>query len=188
MNRWYLNLILFQCPGNLIWSVSIHCHVKDSPYNYSCFFINDPYIRIILVFQIPIRCCTCHMLAGFPFRLESGFYLFTGIPCIPFIHDISEWSKIIVLPEAVYILVDCNQADIFLSQQLHILSDFQIISSHSAHIFNQNRSDFPRLYFFHHGKKAWAIKSCTGDTIISKMNKIGKSMFFCILFQQFLLV
>ena len=120
-----------------------------------------------------------------PWKWILSFYWY---PLHTIHYDISEWSKIIVLPEAVYILVDCNQADILLSQQFHILSDFQIISSHSAHIFNQNRSDFPRLYFFHHGKKAWAIKSCTGDTIISKMNKIGKSMFFCILFQQFLLI
>ena len=86
----YPRLLNVTCPdfiyiGNLIWSVPVHCHVKDSPYNYSCFFINNPYIRVILVFQISIRCCTCHMLAGFPFRLESRFYLFTGIPCIPFI-------------------------------------------------------------------------------------------------------
>ena len=31
------------------------------------------------------------------------------------LHDISEWSKIIILPEAIYILIDCNQADILLS-------------------------------------------------------------------------
>lgn len=104
------------------------------------------------------------------------------------LHNISEWGEIIILPKTIYILIHCNQTHILLSKQFHILPNLQIIPSHSAHIFNQDRPNFPGLHFFHHGKKAGAVKSCAANSIIRKMNQICKAMFLCILLQKLFLI
>lgn len=118
-------------------TISFDCKLIYFSYNFCCFFIDQQMVFIFWIMLIPIRNCTTASLARFHSGLKNSFDFLACVLCIPFIHDIQKWCKIIIRwCCTVNTVVDCNETDIFLWKQYFcIISDFQIISSQSAHIF-----------------------------------------------------
>lgn len=114
VDSWYFNLFRFQQAGDLIRSESIQRQLVDPTDDRCRFFIDQPLIVIILVFNISVRRATCHILSGTAFCLEHGLYLLAGILRIPFIHDVPEGKEVIVTLQTVMIVIDGDQADALL--------------------------------------------------------------------------
>ena len=80
-------------------------------------------------------------------KRENGLYLVARVLGIPFIHDIEKWSEVvIVLLFTINAVIDSDESDILVRKHnLRVEADLQIISSESAHILNDNHSDFTGL-------------------------------------------
>ena len=83
--------------------------------NFCRFFIDNPLIFIVLVFDIAIGWTASCMLSAFAFSFECGLDFPLGISRIPLVHNVSKWSKIIVFVKAIYIVVYGNESYSLLS-------------------------------------------------------------------------
>ena len=77
--------------------------------NFCCFFIDNPLIFIVLVFDISIGRATSCMLSAFAFGFECELDFPLGISRIPLVYNVSKWSKIIAFVKAIYIVVNGNE-------------------------------------------------------------------------------
>ena len=77
--------------------------------NFCCFFIDNPLIFIVLVFDISIGWTASCMLSAFAFGFECELDFPLGISRIPLVHNIAKRGKIIVFVKAVYIIIDGNE-------------------------------------------------------------------------------
>ena len=178
----YFYFLLLQKSSYLIRTQPINSPFEYLPHDFSSFFIHNPMISVIFIFQISVRCNTRHMLSGFALGLECRFYLFADILGIHFIHNIPEYKEIVISIGTVMIIVNCNQTDSLFAEELSELTYHKIISPQSAHIFQDNGFHLSILHKLHHSLKGRSFKGCTGYTIISEVPEPSPPFFSAIIF------
>ena len=116
------------------------------------------------------------------------FDLLGRVPRIPFVHDVAEGSEVIISIESIHAVIDGNQADPFLSEHLHDLADFQVVTAHSAHILDANCSDVSFVDLIHHGHKARTVEAGAGDPVVGEVHRTRQVMKLCVVHKHFLLI
>lgn len=128
------------------------------------------------------------MFAGHALGLDHGFDFPAGIPNKKSIHGVPKRRKIIIVSCTVNAVVDGNQPDVLLPQDLHDLTDFEIIAPQVAHIFDDNSFHMPRLDFRHHSRESRAVESGSAYTVVGKMRQVHKAILSGIFLQYLFLV
>ena len=99
------------------------------------------------------------MLAAHAFGFEHRADFSAGVTGVKFVHNVAERGKIIIAFQTVNTVIDRNQPDAALPQNLHDLTDFQIIAPQAAHVFDNNGLHPSGLDFLHHRQKAGTVKA-----------------------------
>lgn len=104
--------------------------------------------------------------------------------------DIQERSKIVVLLiGAVHTAVYGDETDImFWKKHFRVKTDFQIVSSDTAHILCNDNADLVVLYQFNHAVPIWAVEVSTGVTIVHEKLDVSETLFFCVFLENRLLI
>ena len=123
----YFHFFLLQKFCYLIRTQPINSPFEYQPHNFGSFFIHNPMVSVIFIFQVSVWCNTCHMLSGFSLGFECGFYLFADILGIHFIHNIPEYKEIVISIVTVMIIVNCNQTNSLFAKELPELTYHKII-------------------------------------------------------------
>ena len=98
-------------------------------------------------------------------------------------------GKIIVAQCAVHSIIDSDKANTPLRENhIRIHSHLEIVSPQSRHILDNDRSDFPGFNVRKHGLKTGSLEVRTGVSIVRVPLEIGKTILFCVAFQNTLLV
>ena len=66
------------------------------------------------------------------------------------VHNVAERGKIIVPSGTVHAVIDGDKANATLTQDFHNLTDFQIVTTHAAHVLDTQVLHIPGFHFFHH--------------------------------------
>ena len=151
------------------------------------FLINNPLISGFIP-EIAVNDRSCEMPACFAFGLKGGTDFATGVSGVILVHDIAERGKIIVPSGTVHTVIDSNKTDATLAQDFHDLTDFQIVTTHTAHVLDAKIFHISGFHFLHHGKETGTVKAGAADAIVRKMDWIGESLLGSIFFKQLLLI
>ena len=103
-------LVLFQPVCDLIRSVAVNRHGKDTLDNLGGVFIDNPLVSC-LVPEIAVNDRPCQMLACHAFGLESGLDFAACVSGVVFVHDVAKRGKIIVTSGTVHTVIDGNETD-----------------------------------------------------------------------------
>lgn len=103
-------LVLGQLLCNLIRSVAVNRHSKNTLDNLGGVFINNPLVSRLIP-EITINDRPCQMLACHAFGLESGLDFAACVSGVVFVHDIAKRGKIIVSSGTVHTVIDGNETD-----------------------------------------------------------------------------
>jgi len=99
------------------------------------------------------------VLAAHTFCLKHRTDFPAGITGVKFIHDVAEWGKIVIAFQTVHTVVDGDQTNTALPQNLHDLTDLQIVAPQPAHVLDDDCLYTPCLHFLHHRQKSGAVKT-----------------------------
>ena len=102
----------------------------------------------------------CRELLTFT-REKSSAYFVAGVLGIPLVHYVEERGEVVILWfVAVHAVIDCDKAYLLLGEQnLGIKADLKIVSAETAHILDDNRTDFPGFGFCKHCLKSGTVES-----------------------------
>lgn len=75
-----------------------------------------------------------------------------------------------------------------LPQHFHIGADLQIVTTKTAHILYDNDRDLVSFDFSNHLLKAGTVELRTRDTIVRKVDAVGKTVLFGVVLQYSLLI
>ena len=67
------------------------------------------------------------------------------------LHNVAERGKIIVPSGTVHAVIDGDKANSTLTQDFHNLTDFQIVTTHAAHVLDTEVFHISGFNLFHHG-------------------------------------
>ncbi len=125
------------------------------------------------------RSCPCtHNSADFLARTAG----------IKIIEQVAKRSELIIALVAVYSVIDCDIANIALRKKaLGVVANFQIIASHTGHIFNDNRLDLSGFCKPYHLIPTGSIKRNARNAVVNEKCGIEKSIVSCILKQNLFL-
>ena len=114
--------------------------------------------------------------------------LTANIPCIHFVHYVSERSKLIFAVITVHTVIHSYKSDISVRKVgIGVISYLQIISAESGHIFYYNCTDISHFNILKQFLKAGAVKICSCVTVINIKSGIAETVFLCILRKHTLL-
>lgn len=84
------------------------------------------------------------------------------------LHYVEERGKVVILWfVAVHAVIDCDKAYLLLGEQnLGIKADLKIVSAETAHILDDNRTDFPGFGFCKHCLKSGTVEVTPCVTVI----------------------
>ena len=169
---------------------SITSKLKNTSDNRSRSFINIQCLLILRLSVIAIRHCTADTFSVSHFCLEHCLDFLTGIFCIPLIHDIQKWCKIIICRiGTVNSVIYCNKTDIFLREHhFRIETYLQIVSAKSGHIFDDHCSHSAGFNLCQQRIECRSVEVRSWISIITEMLNITNAMLHCIIFQILLLV
>ena len=85
------------------------------------------------------------------------------------LHDVAERSKIVVTFQTVHTVIDGDQPDTTLPQNLHDLTDFQIVAPQAAHVLYDDGLHPSGLDFLHHRQKARTVKTGSRYAVIGEV-------------------
>ena len=179
--------LLLQNLRDLIRAVALHCEGEDPPHDLGGFFVHQPMCPAFIP-KIAVKDGAGQVLAAHALCLEYGFDLLAGVPRIILVHNIAERGKIIVAVDAVYAVVNGDQANAFDTQNLHDLPDLEIVAPQAAHVLNDDCLHTASLDLLHHGGEAGAVKASAGDTIVGEMGRVWKTIPSGVVLQHLLLV
>ena len=183
----YEYLFLFQLVCNLIGTHALDCHCKDTLHNLGGFGVNQPLVTLLIP-EVAVNDQACEVLACLAFGLESGTDFTAGVSCVILVHDVAERGKIIVPSCAVHTVIDGDKAYSTLAQDFHYLTDFQIVTTQTAHVLYAEVVHIPGFNLFHHCQKSGAVKTGAGNSIVRKVDGIGKALLCGEVLQQFFLI
>ena len=165
------NLCLGQQLGDLIGAVALHRQGKDTAYHFGGFFVHKP-VFPFFVPQVAVNDSTGQMLAAHAFGLEHRANFPAGVAGIKLVHDVAERGKIIIAFQTVHTVIDGDQTDTALPQNLHDLTDFQIIAPQAAHVLYDDGLHPSGLDFLHHRQKTGAVKTGSRYAVIGEVGGV----------------
>lgn len=85
---------------------------------------------------------------------------------------------------SIHIIIDCNEADIFLwKHYLGIKSDLKIVSSETAHILYDDRTDISCFNLCQQSLKSRAIKVTPGVSVVGEVLDANEAVFSSVFLQ-----
>ena len=169
------HLFRFQFAGDLIRTVAVNRHGKDALDHISGFGVNQPLVSGFVP-EIAVNDCACEVLAGLAFGLESGTDFTAGVSGVILVHNVAERGKIIVPSGTVHAVIDGDKANATLTQDFHNLTDFQIVTTHAAHVLDTQVLHIPGFHFFHHCQKSGTVKAGAANAIVREMDNVCKAL------------
>ena len=135
---WYT--LSFENTSNLIHTKGlIQIQVKDPANHISCRFIDQPCLLILWCIVIPIRKLWCNRLTAVAFLTYHGTNLFGNITAVPFVHQVMDRQQVVHSLGRIHVITDCNETNVMLWKfDFYILTDHEIVSAQTAHIFDDN--------------------------------------------------
>ena len=162
------NLCFGQQLGDLIGAVALHRQGKDAAYHFGGFFVNKP-VFPLFVPQVAVNNGAGQVLAAHALGLEHGADFPAGVAGVKLVHDVAERSKIVVTFQTVHTVIDGDQPDTTLPQNLHDLTDFQIVAPQAAHVLYDDGLHPSGLDFLHHRQKARTVKTGSRYAVIGEV-------------------
>ena len=143
------DFFFFQLAGDLIRTVAVNRHGKDALDHISGFGVNQPLVSGFVP-EIAVNDRAGEVLAGLAFGLESGTDFTAGVSGVILVHNVAERGKIIITSGTVHAVIDGDKANATLTQDFHNLTDFQIVTTHAAHVLDTQILHIPGFNLFHH--------------------------------------
>ena len=137
-------------------------------YHSGGFFVHKP-VFPLFVPQIAVNDSAGQVLAAHAFGLEHGADFPAGVAGVKLVHNVAERGKIIIAFQTVHTVIDGDQPDTALPQNLHDLTDFQIVTPQAAHVFDNNGLHPSGLDFLHHRQKARTVKTGSRYAVIGEV-------------------
>lgn len=144
------DFIFFQPVCDLIRTVALNRHGKNTLHNLGGFGVNQPLVSGFVP-EVAVNDRPREVLACLAFGLKSGTDFTAGVSGVILIHDVAERGEIIVPSGAVHAVIDGDKAHTTLSQDFHNLTDFQIVTPQTAHVLDTEVFHIPGFNLFHHG-------------------------------------
>src|SRR5699024_3717132 len=154
--------------GDLLRTVAVHRHGKDALDHISGFGVNQPLVPGFVP-EIAVNDRACEVLAGLAFGLKSGTDFTAGVSGVILVHDVAERGKIIIPSGTVHAVIDGDKANATLTQDFHNLTDFQIVTTHAAHVLDTQVLHIPGFNLFHHCQKSGTVKA-SADRKSTRLN------------------
>ena len=153
------------------------------------FFIGDPFLLILRLFDIPVRRNGSPMFAGFSFTLPCGADLFGSVVGVHFVENIADSVKLILAPGAVNAVIDGNKVYAKLREKkIRIYIHLQTITPETAHILYNDALYLVCLNIGQHTLKARTVEVCPGITVtLVIVPDSGIPVVFTVAFQNLLL-
>lgn len=104
------------------------------------------------------------------------------------LHDVAEGRKVVVPSRRVNAVIDCNQTNAVLTQYLHDLPNFEIITTHAAHVLQAQKFHIPGFDLPHQRQKSRTVETKSANAVIRKMDDVCKALPCCEVLQQSLLI
>ena len=92
------------------------------------------------------------------------------------LHNVAERGEIIVTSGTVHAVIDGDKSHATLTQDFHNLTDFQIVTTHAAHVLDTQVLHIPGFHFFHHCQKSGTVKASTTNAIVREMDNVRKPL------------
>ena len=153
----------------------VNRHGKDALDHISGFGVNQPLVSGFVP-EIAVNDCACEVLAGLAFGLESGTDFTAGVSGVILVHNVAERGKIIVTSGTIHAVIDSDKSHATLTQDFHNLTDFQIVTTHAAHVLDTQVLHIPSFHFFHHCQKSGTVKASTTNAIVREMDNVCKAL------------
>ena len=169
------DFFFFQLAGDLIRTVALNRHGKDALDHICGFGVNQPLVSGFVP-EIAVNDRACEVLAGLAFGLESGTDFTAGVSGVILVHNVAERGKIIVPSGTVHAVIDGDKANATLTQDFHNLTDFQIVTTHAAHVLDTQVLHIPGFNLFHHCQKSGAVKAGAANAIVREMDNVCKAL------------
>ena len=144
-------------------------------YHSGGFFIHKP-VFPLFVPQIAVDNGAGQVLAAHAFGLKHRADFPAGVAGVKFVHNVAERGKIIIAVQTVHTVIDGDQPDTALPQNLHDLTDFQIVASQAAHVLYDDGLHPSGLDFLHHRQKAGTIKAGSRYAVIGEVGRVQQSI------------
>lgn len=164
----HLDFISGQAAGNLKRPIALQCHSVDTSYHVSGLAVHNP-VFPLFVPQVAIGDKAGQVLAAHALGLEYRLDFAARVTGVKLVHDIQEWGHVIVPFVGVNIVVNGNQPHSPLAKNFHYLTDFQIVTSETAHVLDDDCLHAAVLDFLHHRHEAGPVKASAGNAVISEM-------------------
>ena len=159
----------------MIGAIALHRQGKDTAYHLSGFFVHKP-VFPLFVPQIAVNNSAGQVLAGHAFGFEHGVDFPAGVAGVKLVHNVTERGKIIIAFQTVHTIVDGNQPDAALPQNLHDLTDFQIVAPQATHVLYDDGLHPSGLDFLHHCQKAGTVKTGSRYAIIGEVGGVRQTI------------
>lgn len=169
------NFFFFQLAGDLIRTVALNRHGKDALDHISGFGVNQPLVSGFVP-EIAVNDRACEVLAGLAFGLESGTDFTAGVSGVVFVHNVAERGKIIVTSGTIHAVIDGDKSHATLTQDFHNLTDFQIVTTHAAHVLDTQILHISGFNLFHHCQKSGTVKASAANAIVREMDNVRKPL------------
>lgn len=104
------------------------------------------------------------------------------------LHDVAEGRKVVVPSRRVNAVIDCNQTNAVLTQYLHDLPNFEIITTHAAHVLQAQKFHIPGFDLPHQRQKSRTVETKSANAVVRKMDDVCKALPCCEVLQQSLLI
>ena len=188
MNRGNFNTVFPQTLRNLIRSVSRHSHIENTTNNSGSLRVYYP-ILPLFVPQIPVTYGSGQVLSAHTFGIKDGFDLTAGISGVVFVHEVQQRQhEFRVTLHGIDVVVNGDQADAKDAELIDSLSDFQMVTSKTAHVLHDNSFHAAALDILHHVQITGAVKAGARDSVIGEVLDVGQFVFAGVVFQLLLLI
>ena len=144
-------------------------------YHSGGFFVHKP-VFPLFVPQIAVNDSAGQVLAAHAFGFEHRADFPAGVAGVKLVHNVAERGKIIIAFQTVHTVIDGDQPDTALPQNLHDLTDFQIVTPQAAHVLYDDGLHPSSLDFLHHRQKAGAVKTGSRYTVIGEVGRVRQTI------------
>ena len=184
------NLMLFQPLGNLSRSKTVNTEGENLLHNGCGFFIDNPFLFVLLVFDIPVWGNGSQMFTGFSLALPCGADLLGSISGVHFVENIADSGKLILAPGAVNTVIDGNKVYAKLREKnIRIHTHLQIVAPESAHVLYDDALNFASLNISKHTLEARTVEVRSRIAVILVIvPDSGIPVVFAVAFQNLLLI
>ena len=187
MNRRTIHLCFLQLLGDLGGTEALHTPCEDLTDNGCGFIVHNPMsLWIVGVFHVAVGWVGGQILTGFTFLLHNRFDLFTAVLDIELVDDIQERSKIVVLLiGAVHTAIHGDETDIvFGEKHFRVETDFQIVSTDTAHVLGDDNTDLIVLDQLNHSFPIGSVEIGPAVPVVHEIKRVGESVVIGVLLED----